>query len=512
MPSLLELSHELLHCVFTEIDPADLAQLSASCQSLYSYIKGNKLLHKDLYVRRYDEPNAGRELDWEEETHNSVKLEKILESDDREVKREHIDFVSRQINSLIETANVTPDQSLNVQLLSDYFSDTANIDTLLCSSSLFSRGGTDLQRAASTCELQQASAKLHCLYGRPVDPVPSQRCSQHFAVTPFFTLRHVDLATSPSSNTRKQTRGIPAHTVARSKVYDLRQYTDATLWGPFKDDGSQEVDWEKVEAIMLVLGFNLNKFTERSGGRFAQVWDTPFVGATPKSFISPGPPAGPTKELDEEISVIRELSPSIDSLDPYGVTGTWMRVVCFLDYNDLYAFNFSSRIPDEELPIRLIRIKLQVTRIELPGSIDEDDDEGDVMDWSNFKGERLPVVHFRGSSRSLHASWDPNANSRIRGTVRQTPEGEIRWTTFSIFHGEERWRSEGIQVGGLRAARGVLGNWFDKRVHLFNASNEYFDVTNATQRDYDMHGPAGPTAFWKETDELADEKTSSSTY
>lgn len=37
------------------------------------------------------------------------------------------------------------------------------------------------------------------------------------------------------------------------------------------------------------------------------------------------------------------------------------------------------------------------------------------MDWSGFEGERLPVVHFRGSSRSLHASWDPNANSRIRG-------------------------------------------------------------------------------------------------
>ena len=50
----------------------------------------------------------------------------------------------------------------------------------------------------------------------------------------------------------------------------------------------------------------------------------------------------------------------------------------------------------------------------------------------------------------------------IAGSVRQTPEGEIRWTTFSIFHGEEKWRSEGIQVGGLRSARGILGNWFDK--------------------------------------------------
>jgi hypothetical protein len=52
--------------------------------------------------------------------------------------------------------------------------------------------------------------------------------------------------------------------------------------------------------------------------------------------------------MDYEISIIRELEPSIDSLDPYGVTGTWMRIVCFLDYNDLYAFNFSSRIADHE--------------------------------------------------------------------------------------------------------------------------------------------------------------------
>ena len=38
-----------------------------------------------------------------------------------------------------------------------------------------------------------------------------------------------------------------------------------------------------------------------------------------------------------------------------------------------------------------------------------------MEDWSQFKGTRLPVVHFQGTSRSLHASWDPNANSKIRG-------------------------------------------------------------------------------------------------
>ena len=27
---------------------------------------------------------------------------------------------------------------------------------------------------------------------------------------------------------------------------------------------------------------------------------------------------------------------------------------------------------------------------------------------------------------------------------------------------EERWKTEGIQVGGIGSARGVLGTWFDK--------------------------------------------------
>jgi hypothetical protein len=85
----------------------------------------------------------------------------------------------------------------------------------------------------------------------------------------------------------------------------------------------------------------------------------------------------------------------------------------------------------------------------------------------------------------MHTSWDPNANSRLRGIVRQTPSGDIRWTTLSIFHGEARWRSESVQMGGLRSKRGVIGTWFDK--------------------DYDTNGPAGPTAFWKITDETIDD-------
>ena len=54
----------------------------------------------------------------------------------------------------------------------------------------------------------------------------------------------------------------------------------------------------------------------------------------------------------------------------------------------------------------------------------------------------------------------------------------FRATVWELtYDSEERWRSEGIQIGGIGTRRGVLGTWFDK--------------------DFDPHGPAGPTAFWK---------------
>ena len=88
-----------------------------------------------------------------------------------------------------------------------------------------------------------------------------------------------------------------------------------------------------------------------------------------------------------------------------------MRVVCFLDYAELYDFNFNSpETPEEDQPRRpidtqeaicLITMKLQVTKIARP---DEED------------GQELPVVHFRGTSASNRPYWDPNANSKIKGT------------------------------------------------------------------------------------------------
>jgi hypothetical protein len=92
-------------------------------------------------------------------------------------------------------------------------------------------------------------------------------------------------------------------------VYDLRQYTQRTKWGPFRDDDTGRVDWEKVEAITIVLGKNMLTKWPRADV-FDEIWDTPFHGSFPRSFVPMKMP-----ELGD-----------LDAGDPYGVTGSWYRV------------------------------------------------------------------------------------------------------------------------------------------------------------------------------------------
>jgi hypothetical protein len=228
---------------------------------------------------------------------------------------------------------------------------------------------------------QQICAKLHCLYGVPV--------------------RYIQKNSTTNSRYNLRYNNLPIHPYVRSRVYDLRQHTDATFWGPFIDDGSLEVDWEKLESIMIILDHNMN-LNKRDADPYSDpipAWDQAFAGAHPYSYFPK------SDHLPNEPMV------SLESQDPYNVTGTWLRVVCFLDYTELYNFNFPEEQPasgqprpplDREEATRFITMKIGVTKIKPPG---EDD------------GQDLPVVHFKGISSALRPSWDPNANSKIRGQI-----------------------------------------------------------------------------------------------
>ncbi|KAH8779526.1 hypothetical protein BGZ57DRAFT_311187 [Hyaloscypha finlandica] len=446
--ALICLPPEIVHNILKYVNPIDLARIAETCRMLHRSIAQDRLLCKEVWCLCLDEPKGKnlsigkgvKEFDFEHELHEFVRVQRILKNDGSvEEKVARLPTISSFATTLLQIAS--PKNSKNMAVMREWFDDKRdkekrdNIEAFLCQSVTFSRSRLTTALPAPSFASRQASAKLHVQYGTPIF---YPRRGKYAQVYPY----------------------------AVSMVYDLRNYKEESLWGPYLEDGEASVDWEKVEAVMIVLGWNLRGFTEQRDGIFGprSVWREPWVGASPGSYEGM---QGIPEAVEDGV------------VDPYGVQGTWMRVVCFLDFHDLFAYNFTSSDTDS-LPstsprpplntneaIRLISMEIRPTRTEAPGPDD---------------GQELPVVFFEGTAKSMHAQWEPHANSRIKGSVRLTKEGEVRWQSVSVYGGEERWASEGIQIGGLRSARGVLGHWFDK--------------------DHDIHGPAGPTAFWKVNDHL----------
>ena len=133
-------------------------------------------------------------------------------------------------------------------------------------------------------ERHQKSAKLHCLYGSPMMQAG-------------------------------RTRSARTYPYACSKVYDLRQYTTRTRWGPFRDDDTGRVDWEKLEAVMIVLCKNIT-FRWPGADVFNDIFHNPFFGSFPHSF----------RYQSGEENVPDFGDAELNERDPYGVTGYWYRV------------------------------------------------------------------------------------------------------------------------------------------------------------------------------------------
>lgn len=129
-----------------------------------------------------------------------------------------------------------------------------------------------------------------------------------------------------------RTRSQSAHSYARARVYDLKNYIEeSNKWGPFKNDGIYGVDWEKVEAIMIVLAYNMQLFSERDSGNFSMIWNRAFEGATPNSYMPMERHAGlllpfSRPQIIPEPRIDVQLDPPLEVMDPYGVTGMWQRV------------------------------------------------------------------------------------------------------------------------------------------------------------------------------------------
>ena len=240
---------------------------------------------------------------------------------------------------------------MNIDFLTKQFDNWSNIDIFCSSSSLFTQGGTDSQIPADNEEDRQLSAQINVFFG-----------SYPAARQPHRSGKLLRPRRSADSD---------IHPHARSRVYDLRRYLRENMWGPFADDGSHRVDWEKLEAIQVDLRYNLSLFADYN----QMPWAVPFGGCSTNSYIStPYALDDDDDGLDIALSFTqsmmsvpsvfpkmkREVSMSLDMQDPYGVTGTWARVVCFLG---MFMSN-TSELPTDRTQTTMtsLRLTLQLHR------------------------------------------------------------------------------------------------------------------------------------------------------
>jgi hypothetical protein len=418
MTDLISQCAEVLELILGHLSPADLGAISRTCKTFNSFIRDNRPLWKHIYLNNWDDPRKQGpglgpkirekllvEPGWEADAKNLVRLDKILRSQDRTVKEDNIVFVCKTIIRLLRSVDperVLADESQSLDALQDYFhgdhaANEINTETFLLSSPLFHDMPHNFHRRfQKTEEEAQLLAQLHVHHGI-------------------------------SKDFRSRTRLEKSHTFARSQVYDLRRYDEnANLWGPFTDDGSMRVDWNKMESIMLDIAYNLRDFNDHSMTEVSGRWELPFWGASPATFVQDesleqleaeeGDSESPSSSSSSgSVDILlNQPEPPLEMLDPYGVTGTWRRIVCYLDWTDFQTFNFDEptlplaqrRGPlDTQEAIRLIVMRLRITRIKESGPEDGD----------------MPVVHFQGLSKSLHMHWDPQPSSRVHGMFTCSP-------------------------------------------------------------------------------------------
>jgi hypothetical protein len=205
------------------------------------------------------------------------------------------------VETFLSYASEQDGESRNISTLAKVFKQPQNLDAIMYGSSLYQRAGSQWESSIKTGEDQQISAKLHCLHGMTLDA--------------------------------RGRRSLSAHPYARSRIYDLRNYTDETRWGPFRDDGSMRVDWEMLESVMINLTYNSCICCPRFMPRFLPTWNDPFSGVV-KDHVRAQYPA--TLPMEPEIPV--ELK------DPYNISGIWHRVSGYLVSSMTRAHYLSDRL------------------------------------------------------------------------------------------------------------------------------------------------------------------------
>ncbi|KAI0704395.1 hypothetical protein C8T65DRAFT_653863 [Cerioporus squamosus] len=246
---------------------------------------------------------------------------------------------------------------------------------------------------------------------------------------------------------------------------------DAEADVPPEPPASSELhaDWGYLAAVRMVVEANIRESVQNVQdlrGLFSLDGLRP--GSAPwdaSAYKAPAPPEeGAEPSSDKGKGKERAMEEDeCEGWDWAGVTGIWQRCVCWMDYRDLILHNLSGEFEDPHLSeaVRIIPMRLRIrsySPCSIPGY------------------EHLPTIHVVGET--LRGVM-PGRPRKMHGTVSIIADGSVRWTLYSTVEGgnADEWVSEGIQVGGVASAMGILGMW--------------------TGAQHERMDPLGPCWAWK---------------
>ncbi|KAJ3716567.1 hypothetical protein C8R42DRAFT_678786 [Lentinula raphanica] len=240
------------------------------------------------------------------------------------------------------------------------------------------------------------------------------------------------------------------------------------------------------------------------------------MGSAPGFWAGRGTKEGWTgiasDEQERELSKPWKIDKDVEFVDGWdwaGAEGRWMRAVCWMDYRDLLFHNLQTNYPtigyrhEIEETCRVFPMTLRVVGfsrvsppLALPPSSSSPKPSSKSPPSSKAKGKgkatdhgyadssydplvyALPIIHIVGEFRG--SDVDESVARRARGTIRMIGDRAIRWNLISSevsTPDRDEWVMEGVQVGEIGSAMGVVGMW--------------------TGAQHERGDPIGPSWAWK---------------
>ncbi|KAJ3714002.1 hypothetical protein DFJ43DRAFT_1007917 [Lentinula guzmanii] len=399
---LLSIPAELIHHILAFCLPTDVANFSKICRLSFDlvYSGNDQFLWRELFLNNYDDPRkAIRTL-----TLDEVSFLKPFDWKYELQSRTEAEIIARH------ALRAEPNERQRV--LETFIS--AALQALPTSRTTEDQPSLNLQWLDRVLRETRMLTQLQT------------ETQAHSRLRAYISLSH-DPSTDEDSRKAVAARRIDS----RCFVYDIRNYRNVNYWGPFLANGS--VNWTHVEHLANVVLTNLREL--------------------PGSWAATVPPSGL-----ENTRAFSAPGPYSDT-DWAGVEGTWRRYVCFMDYRDLFAFNYSNVAHGPRNPefFRDIRFREATRLIEIKLHLVQQSQlcfHEPSPDCENVK-TRYPTLYFCGTSRGVSGN-----EAKVEGSVCIGIDGTVRWTFVSAYVGIHGMiSSKGVQLGSIASAAGIVGSW-----------------------------------------------------